>query len=252
MRNLFALLISIFTVVISPAKVQTESNNEILVSAAASLKDVFTELGADFEKKNQIKVSFNFAASGQLKAQIENGAPADVYAAASLADMDALENKKILTENTEIVFARNSLVLVQSINSKIQITTIDDLKKVEVKKIAIGNPDTVPAGRYAKESLTQFKVLAALKEKLVFGESVRQVLDYASKNEVDAGFVYLTDVLTDKSLRKILEIPENSHKAIVYPIAVIKTSQNEDIAKEFVKFVTSKSSEEVFKKYGFK
>lgn len=251
-KSVSVLLVLIFTMKHTYAEVEAGPKKEILISAAASLKEVFTELGADFKKQNNVNISFNFSSSGQLRIQIENGAPVDIFAAASLGDMDTLENKKLLLENTKINFAKNTLVLIQNINSKTQIKNIDELKKKEVKKIAIGSPESVPAGWYAKESLVNLKYFDVLKEKLVFGESVRQVLDYTCNNEVDAGVVYSTDALINKNIRKVLEIPESTHKTIVYPIAVIKTSQNEKIAKEFIKFITSKSSKEVFKKYGFK
>lgn len=251
-KNLLVLVTFILTTVSFSISAQTETKPELLISAAASLKDVFTELGADFEKKNNVKVSFNFAASGQLKTQIENGAPVDLFAAASPADIDALEKKDLLIANSKVNFAKNSLVLAQSNNSKIKLKDISDLAKAEVRKIAMGNPESVPAGRYAKEALTNLKSFDSLKEKLIFGENVRQVLDYVSKNEVDAGFVYSTDALTDKNVHSVLELTESSHKPIVYPVAVIKTTKNGVLAKEFIKFITSKSSTQVFKKYGFK
>lgn len=251
-KYLIILMTLILTLASFPLKAQTKIRPEILISAAASLRDVFTELGADFEKKNNVKLSFNFASSGELKTQIEYGAPVDVFAAASSADIEALEKKDLLAVNSRINFAKNILVLIQSNNSKIQIKTIEDLAKSEVKKIAMGNPVTVPAGRYAKETLTNFKSYDLLKEKLVFGENVRQVLDYVSKNEVDAGFVYSTDALVAKNVHKILEVPASYHDAIVYPVAMVKTTKNEKVAKEFIKFITNKSSEEIFKKYGFR
>ena len=188
----------------------------------------------------------------QLKQQIEAGAPADIFAAAAQADMDALVTKKLVTAETKVNFAKNGLVVAQNINSKVKLKSVADLSKTEVKKIAVGTSETVPAGRYAKESLTELKVYDSLKEKMVFGENVRQVLDYVSKNEVDAGIVYSTDALSDKSVRTAFEIPESSHKPIVYPIAVVKATKNEKIAKDFITFVTSKSSQAVFKKYGFR
>lgn len=232
---------------------QAEVKKDILVSAAASLKEAFTEMGHDFEGKNNVKVSFNFAASGQLKAQIEGGAPVDVFASAALADMDALEKKGLIEPNSKENFAKNVIVLAQNVNSKIQIKKVEELAKPETfGKIAMGNPDTVPAGRYAKESLTFYKVFDSIKDKLVFGENVRQVLDYISRNEVDAGFVFLTDALTDKNVRKVLELPENSHKPIIYPIAVIKASKNLKISKEFIKFSMSHEGKAILKKYGFR
>ncbi|MBC7712817.1 MAG: molybdate ABC transporter substrate-binding protein [Rhizobacter sp.] len=244
-------LLLLSTFILSNAHAE-EVKKEILVSAAASLKDVFNELGKEFETKNNVKVSFNYAASGQLKQQIEAGAPVDVFASAAQADMDALVTKKLVDLGSKVNFTKNGLVIIQNIKSKIELKSVNDFAKPEVKKIALGTAETVPAGRYAKESLSELKIYDAIKAKLVFGENVRQVLDYVSKNEVDAGVVYSTDALSDKNVKTAFEIPESSHKAIVYPIAAVAASKNMKEAKDFITFVTNKDSQAVFKKYGFR
>ncbi len=230
----------------------TQEKKEILVSAASSLKDVFTELGKNFEKKNNIKIVFNFAASGLLKTQIETGAPVDLFASAALSDIEGLEKKDLLISGSKVEFARNELVLVQSTNVKIKIQNLEDLKNTEIKRIALGNPKTVPAGRYAKEVLDHDKLFESLNSKMVFGENVRQVLDYVSLGEVDAGFVFATDLYHNDKVKLALRIPSEKHGAIIYPMAIIKTSKNIESAKAFLQFVTSKESKNVFQKFGFK
>lgn len=225
---------------------------EIFVSAASSLKDVFTKLGSDFENRHKVKVLFNFAGSGQLKTQIENGAPVDVFASASSVDMDYLEKKDLLLPGTRNDFARNEIVLAQNINSKFKIDKIADLEKTEIKRIALGNPQTVPAGRYAKEVLVNAKSFEILKPKMIYGETVRQVLDYIVLGEVDAGFVFASDVFNNKKVNVVLRIPHDQHSPIIYPIAVIKSSKNQTHANAFISFIHSKENQGIFEKYGFK
>jgi molybdate transport system substrate-binding protein len=156
-----------------------------------------------FEKNHKdVKVFFNFAGSGQLRTQIENGAPVDVFVPASLTDMDALIDKGMIIKESKKILATNTLVLIVKSENKMGIKSPTDLANPEIKRIATGNPDTVPAGKYAKESMEYYKVSTAVKNKLVFGENVRQVLDYVSRNEVDAGFVFLTDTKIDKKFSK--------------------------------------------------
>lgn len=229
-----------------------QEKKEILVSAASSLKDVFTELGKDFEKKNNVKVVFNFAASGLLKTQIETGAPVDVFASASAIDIEGLEKKDLLLIGTKVEFAKNEMVLAQNANTQIKIQNLQDLKRPEIKRIALGNPKTVPAGRYAKEVMDHDKIFDSLNPKMVFGENVRQVLDYIVLGEVDAGFVFATDLFNNSKVIASLRIPSEKHGAIIYPMAVVKTSKNIEQAKSFIQFVTSKESKIIFQKFGFK
>lgn len=247
-----AVIFTFFSINLKAADKTNEDKKEILVSAAASLKNVFVELSKEFEAKNNVLVLFNFAASGQLKQQIEAGASVDVFAAAAQADMDELIGKKLINIHSKINFAKNQLVIAQNINTKTELQTPKDLSKTDVKKISIGSIGTVPAGMYAKEALSTFEVYGALKDKMVFGENVRQVLDYVSKNEVDAGIVYMSDAQSDKNVRIAYIFPENTHRPILYPIAVVSASKNEKSAKDFITFITSKSAQKIFKKHGFR
>ena len=220
---------------------------EILVSAAMSLKDAFTEMGKDFEKSHKdTKINFNFGGSGQLATQIKNGAPTDLFASASPVDMNTLKKEKLVpTENT--IFTKNEMVLVVPEKS-----TLKKLSSPELKKIALGNPKTVPAGRYAMEVLTFEKLDKELKDKMIFGENVRQVLSYVAQGEVDAGFVFSSDALTEKKVKVLTTISDKEHSPIVYPIAVINKSPHQKLAKEFMDYVLSESGKNTLKKYGFK
>lgn len=244
-------IIVCLAVLFSISSGRAQSHKEILVSAAASLKDAFLELGKNYEKDHAVKVVFNFAASGQLKTQIETGAPVDVFASASQLDMDALEKNKLLLENTRKDFAKNELVLVQNIAAKFSVKTLGDLSNDKIKRIALGNPQSVPAGRYAKEYLENEKVYDVLKIKMIFGENVRQVLDYVQLGEVDAGFVFSTDAISSNKVQVVLKVPSEKHAPIIYPIAVIKISKNSKEASDFVAFVASEKSQAILKKFGF-
>ena len=183
-----------FAGLIFAAKVGAQSTREITVSAAISLKNAYEEIGKIFTERNPgVKVIFNFGGSGDLARQIEAGAPVDVFASAASKDMDDIGRKGLLAANSRKDFARNTVVLIKSVKSTIGLSSLKDLLMVEVKRIAVGNPKTVPAGRYAEEVLKHFSLWEALKDKLVFGENVRQVLDYVARNEADAGLVYSTD-----------------------------------------------------------
>jgi molybdate transport system substrate-binding protein len=137
--------------------------------------------------------------------------------------------------------------------SAIYLTSFNDLRRGEIQKIAIGNPKTAPVGKYSEEVLTHFNLIDAVKDRLIFAENVRQVLDYVARGEVDAGMIYSTDVLVRaKEVRIVAEAPEQSHRPVVYPIAAVKGSKKEVLAREFIAIVTSKEGEKILEKYGFR
>ncbi|MHB1324618.1 MAG: molybdate ABC transporter substrate-binding protein [Thermoleophilia bacterium] len=228
-------------------------SRKLTVSAAISLKDAFNEIGKNFESQHAgVKVEFNFGASGDLEQQIVGGAPVDIFAAASPKETDDLDKKGLVIKETLIKPVGNDLVLVTPAASA-QISSFSDLGKNQIKKIAIGNPATVPAGRYAQDALTYFNLWDTLQPKLVYGESVRQVLDYVARGEVDAGIVYATDAKSRAAeVKTVLTAPAKSHKPIIYPMAVIAGSKEEQLARQFLDLVAAKESQPVFEKYGFK
>lgn len=229
-----------------------DPSKEITVSAAISLKNAFEEIGKVFDSQNNTKTIFNFGASGDLALQIGGGAPVDVFASADQKDMNALEKKELILEGTRDDFAKNSVVLIKPTASTIAIGSVHDLSKGEIHKIVLGNPATVPAGRYAKEVLTYFKLWDGIQDKLIFAENVRQVLDYVARGEVDAGVVYATDAATRLNETKIIDTaPEASHTPAVYPIAVIKGTQNKANAKGFISLILSPEGQQILQKYGF-
>jgi len=233
--------------------VHAQPSKEITVSAAVSLKNAFVEIGNLFESQNKgVKVIFNFGASGDLARQIEGGAPVDVFASAAQKDMDQIDTKGLIDGSTRVNFIKNTVVLIQSAVSPLEIKGFEELLKPEIKMISIGNPQTVPAGKYAQEVLMHVKIWEGITDKLILAENVRQVLDYVTKNEVDAGVVYATDAAVQANKIKIVATaPSGSHSPIVYPVAVVKGSKNEAPAKVFITMLASVDGMRILKKYGF-
>jgi molybdate transport system substrate-binding protein len=240
-------------VLVSAGSVIAQPSKEITVSAAISLKNAFEEIGNLFESRNAgTKMVFNFGASGDLARQIEGGAPVDVFASAAQKDMDQIDTKGLIDGVTRANFVKNAVVLIQSAASTLEIRGFEDLLKPEVKMISIGNPQTVPAGKYAQEVFTHFKLWEGIGKKLVLAENVRQVLDYVTKNEVDAGVVYATDAAVQAGKVKIVATaPTGSHKPVVYPVAMVKGSKYEALAKAFITLLKSDEGMRILKKYGF-
>ena len=216
---------------------------EITVSAASSLSDAFKDIGAGFQAKHpEVKINFNFGASGVLQKQIEQGASVDIFASASPVEMDALDGKGLIIKDTRINFTRNKLVIIAP--SRL---TAEELKNLD--KIAICDPKIAPAGRYAQTFLENAGIYEAVKPKLIFAENVRQVLDYVERGEVDAGFVYFSDTL--KSNKSVSPVNDSLYPLILYPIAVIKDSKQSAISGQFIEYVQSAEGQAILRKNGF-
>ncbi len=239
------------SVALSFAAAPAAQSQQITVSAAASLTDAFKELGPKFEAmKPGTTVRFNFAASGVLLQQIQQGAPVDVIASADQETMDRAVAQKLIDTDTRKDFATNSLVLIEPTKDSANIKTLQDLSGPAVKKIAVGKTATVPVGRYTKQALDSANLWATLEPKFVQADSVRQVLDYVSRGEVEAGFVYRTDAAIMGDKVKIV-LTAGGHTPVTYPTAVVSDSKQKAIAKDFVAFLTSAEAQPVLAKYGF-
>jgi molybdate transport system substrate-binding protein len=238
-------------VLLSLALAMASHGADLVVSAAASLTNAFADIGREFERTRAgTKVLFNFGASGQLLQQIAKGAPVDIFASADEETMDRAESEGLLEKGTRADFVRNSLVLVVPADSKLSVTLLDQLTKSELRRIAIGNPDSVPAGRHSKAALQASGVWDALQGKIVNTQNVRQSLNYVARGEVEAAFVYRTDaaILPDK-VRIVLEVPTAT--PVLYPLAILKGRSAKSEAKEFVAFVRSDAAQRILQKYGF-
>lgn len=249
--RIFSLLV-IGSLIVACGSSPGDSRGPIIVSAAVSLKDAFTELAPIYKQKTGRDVTFNFGSSGALQKQIETGAPADVFASAGKPQMDALVTHGSVDASVISNFTSNRLVLIVPNDSTLSIVTLSDLAGASIKRVAMGNSKTVPAGQYSEQALTKTNLLESLKPKLVFGEDVRQVLDYVSRGEVDAGLVYASDAAAaGEKVKVVYTVPAESHDPILYPIAVVKGSKNSDAAKAFVDLVLSPDGQNILKRHGF-
>jgi molybdate transport system substrate-binding protein len=235
--------------VIGLAVFATAHATDLTVSAAASLTNAFNEIGKAFEVRNPgSKVQFNFAASGALLQQIVKGAPVDVFASADEETMDDAQKQDLVDTSTRVDFVRNSLVVIVPSDAKKIPVTLNDVAAGQ--KIAIGQPASVPVGRYTKSVLEQANLWSTIEPKMIGASSVRQALDYVARGEVDSGFVYSTDaaVMPDK-VRVAFAVA--TQKPILYPIAALKNASDKALAQRFVRYVSSPESQAVLARYGF-
>jgi molybdate transport system substrate-binding protein len=224
---------------------------ELTVSAASSLTNAFKDIAHSYEARNpDSKVALNFGASGALLLQIAKGAPVDVFAAADQETMDAAEKGGFVAVGSRQNFLGNRLVLITPVDAKQPINQLNDLLLPTVQKIAIGNPASVPVGRYAQHALEAASLWAKVSGKAINTENVRQSLDYVARGEVDAAFVYTTDamIMPDK-VKTALTVPLDIE--ISYPIATMTGSANAAEAGRFIDFVLSQDGQSILAKYGF-
>ena len=224
---------------------------EITVSAAASLTDAFKEIAQSYETAHPgSKVLLNFAASGALLQQMAKGAPVDVFASADQDTMDAAVAQKLVTPRERVNFVRNTLVLVVPNDSTLAIKRLDDLRQEKVARLAVGNPASVPAGRYTQEALEAAKLWEALKPKMIMTQNVRQALDYVARGETEAGFVYGSDAVAFKGKVKVaMDVPLAT--PISYPIAATAGTKEAAEARRFVAWVQAPAAQAVLARYGF-
>ena len=223
---------------------------KLTVAAAASLTDAANELKTIYTAKHpEVKITYNFGSSGTLQKQIEEGAPADLFISAGKSQMDALAAKDLIAADSRKDLLGNELVLIAGKDSTL--TDLNGLTDPAITKISIGQPEDVPAGKYAKESLTSLNLYNQIESKIVFAKDVRQVLTYVESGNVQAGLVYKSDTYGAENIKIVATAPEDSHKPIVYPMAVIKASKNQDAAQAFADFLASSEAAAVFSKYEF-
>ncbi|MDM0113845.1 molybdate ABC transporter substrate-binding protein [Variovorax sp. J22R133] len=227
------------------------SAQELVVSAAASLTNAFQAVGQAFEQaKPGAKLTFNFAASGPLLAQIQQGAPVDVFASADQETMNRAASANLIAATSRADFAANTLVLIVPSSASQTPRELGDLKAASYQRVSTGTPATVPVGRYTMEAIDKAGLTASLASKWIYGESVRQVLNYVARGEVDAGFVYRTDALIERDKTRIaLTVPTTT--PVTYPIAQVATSKNAPLANEFIAFVRSGAGQEILQRFGF-
>ncbi|MFB2976100.1 molybdate ABC transporter substrate-binding protein [Microseira sp. BLCC-F43] len=247
-----ALILAIGIKLITPSPVAAQTNPTVLVSAAASLKESLEEIAPVYRQANSnVTIRYNFGASGALQQQIENGAPADIFISAANKQMDALQQKNLLLQGTRRNLLTNRVVLIVPKNSTV-IANFRGLTATNVRRIAIGEPRTVPAGQYAEEILRNLGILEQVRPKFVLGNSVRNVLAAVESGNADAGVVYATDARLSDRVRVVETAAQNLHSPVVYPMAVLSASRNAAAAREYTQFLASdRRASSIFEKYGF-
>ncbi|MBR0262056.1 MAG: molybdate ABC transporter substrate-binding protein [Selenomonadaceae bacterium] len=253
MKNFLIVLLGATLLLTGCGGEKSSEHVELSIAAAASLTDAMKDLVALYEKSNPtVKLTFNFGSSGALEQAIENGGKADLFFSAAQKQMNMLEEAGELAEGTRRDLLRNEVVLIAPKDSALEIKTFNDLAREDVKRIALGEPKGVPVGQYSEEILTSLNLLDAVKSKAVYGSDVRQVLSWVEAGEADCGIVYATDAAISDKVKVIAVAPEGTHKPVIYPAAVIKSSKQLDAAKKFLDFTTSAGAKEIFEHYGFK
>ena len=235
-----------------------EKKVTITIAAAASLEKTFEEtLIPRFEKKYpNVNVKGVYDSSGKLQIQIEQGLDADVFFSAATSNMDTLAEEKLIDEDTVVDLLKNNIVLITPKDSKLGIKSFKDITKADT--IAIGDPESVPAGKYAKEILTNLGVYNEVEKKASLGASVTEVLSWVAEGSADAGIVYATDAQTentngdDKEVEVVATAEDSMMQTpVVYPVGVVSASTHKDEAKAFEDFLQTDEAKAILEKAGF-
>lgn len=225
---------------------------EVYISAAASLQDALNGIVENYKKDNNVDFKLNYGGSGALQTQIEEGAEADIFFSAAQKQMTALIEGGFVDEGEKEDLLLNDVVLIAPKGNEKGIESIEDLGTDKAGLVALGDPASVPVGQYSQEILDFYGFADEVNGKTTYGSDVRQVLNWVATGEVDAGFVYRTDAMTEEDNVKIIEpAPKDSHKPVVYPLAPLKDSKNREAALDFIAYLKSHQAMEVFEKYGF-
>lgn len=225
---------------------------ELNISAAASLTDVLTAINTLYMQENKnVTIVTNFASSGILQQQIEQGAPADVFISAAAKQMDALQSGGLIINDTRQDLLNNKIVLVVPKNSTLNISNFMDLLNDDVKQIAMGDPEFVPSGIYGKLAFEAFGIYEQIQEKLILQIDTPHVIGIIESGNVEAGIVYSTDAAIRDKIRIVANAPDEVNSQIVYPVAVVKASQNVDATKAYIAFLLSDEAKAIFEQYGF-
>jgi molybdate transport system substrate-binding protein len=229
-----------------------DSSRHVLVFAAASLANVLADIDRTFTARTGIPITSSLAASSTLAKQIEAGAPAEVYFSADLQWMDYLEKRGLLRAGSRHDLLGNSLVLIAPAGSALRVSIgpgLDLLRLLRKGRLAVADPDSVPAGIYAKEALQKLGAWSSVLPRLVRAENVRAALEYVARGDAPLGIVYRTDALVERRVRIVGVFPADSHPPIVYPVAL--TRRASATAGRYLDFITSADARPIFRKWGF-
>lgn len=244
MKRFFTALVTAVSIFLLVACGKTEKK-EITISAAASLNEVLSQIVENYQKENKdVVININFGASGALKKQIEGGAPVDFVFFASKKDLEDLRKQNLVSEKFSRDILENTMVVAGR-------KKIDSLSELLDHKVAIGDPDVVPAGRYAKQVLQNEGLWDRMQENFVLSKDVRSAMQYVDLYEVDYAMIYKTDSKVMKNAEIVYEVPNTLHTPIIYSCGILKDKERDEV-KDFYKFLTNKDSIDIFEKFGFK
>lgn len=232
---------------------KAKANNTVTltISAATSLQNALKAIQPKYTQlQPQVNLVYNFGSSGSLQQQIEQGAPVDIFISAAIEQMASLDVKNLLLPGSRRNLLSNKIVLIVPKNSN-KINSFADLTTDALTKIALGIPETVPAGKYAQQVLTSLGIIDTVIPKAVYGKDVQQVLNYVATENVDAGIVYLSNAKFNDQVKIVATAPEASHSPVIYPIAILKATTNPQAARELVDYFFSPDAQNLFKQYGF-
>jgi molybdate transport system substrate-binding protein len=224
---------------------------EVKVFAAASLTDAMQAIATTYESQSGDRILFNFAGSNVLARQILQSAPADIFLSADEVEMDAVAKSGLLANNSRRDLLSNTLVIILPNNSGLSVRGPGDLAKGDFKRIALGDPETVPAGVYAKKYLESKGVWNSLESKIVPTENVRAALAAVASGNTDAGIVYKTDALISNRIKVAYEVPATEAPKILYPVALINDPKVSEAARKFLDYLESPQAAVIFAHYGF-
>jgi len=240
LRPAVAVTLAVLLVLGAPLSgVAQETDRAIMVAGAASLQPVLKRIGRAFQRKAKAEVTITLGSSGNLRRQVESGAPIDVLVTAQAGMLDEMAKDGRITHHRDI--ATNTLVLIVPASSRRKPSSLAALTGPEIRRIGIGQPDYVPAGTYARSALDAAGLYEKVKSKLVYGEDVRQVLSYVERGEVDAAFVYGTDARGDTDVSVAFELPSPKGKPIVYTAGVTSQVADAALARAFVDFMANEA-----------
>jgi molybdate transport system substrate-binding protein len=237
---------------VDPGTPPPEPPQPLLIFGAASLTDALDEVDHAFSAHAQLSVRASYASSSVLAKQIESGAPADVFISADLQWMDYLEQHGLLKAGSRRDLLGNALVLIAPADSRVQLKIAPNFALAAALgegRLATGDPDSVPAGDYARAALTRLGVWPSVAPKLARAENVRAALAYVARGEVPLGIVYRSDALVEKRVRIVDTFPPDSHPPITYPVAATVTARPE--ARKYLEFLGSDAARAIFTRYGF-
>lgn len=251
-RKLAALLAALILLFASAAPAAAQARGPLIL-AAASLQEALTAAADAWTRKRRSRPVISFAASSALARQVESGAPADLFISADEQWMDHLATRRLVRQGTRVSFLFNNLVLVAPAASRLRVAIGPGLPLARLLgrgRLAIADPDAVPAGKYGREALTRLGVWPSVQDRLARAENVRAALSLVARGEAPLGIVYTTDALADRNVRVVGAFPPRSHTLISYPVATLTAARHPD-AEPFRRFLISAEGKAIFRRFGF-